>query len=82
MRLGLSFAMMLAAVKVAAAEPPLTIDKLLGDGWEIAGFASGYDNRTSLILFRHKDKNALVQCGILFDVTRNPHTIINCYELH
>ena len=82
MRLGLSFAMMLAAVKVAAASPPLTIDKLLGDGWEIAGFASGYDNRTSLILFRHKDKNALVQCGILFDVTRNPHTIINCYELH
>jgi hypothetical protein len=82
MRLGLSFAMMLAAVKVAAAEPPLTIDKLLAEGWEIAGFASGYDNRTSLILFRHKDKNALVQCGILFDVTRNPHTIINCYELH
>ena len=63
------------------AEPPLTIEKLLGDGWEIAGFASGYDNRTSLILFRHKDRNDLVQCGVLFDVTRNPHTIVNCYEL-
>ena len=25
--------------------------------------------------------NALVQCGVLFDVTRNPHTLINCYEL-
>ena len=34
----------------AAAEPPLTIEKLLADGWEIAGYASGYDNRTSLIL--------------------------------
>ncbi len=81
MRIALTFATILAAAQVAAAEPPLTIDKLLADGWEIAGYASGYDNRTSLILFRHKDRNELVQCGILFDVTRNPHTIINCYEL-
>jgi hypothetical protein len=81
MRIALTFATILAAAQVAAAEPPLTIDKLLADGWEIAGYASGYDNRTSLILFRHKDRNDLVQCGILFDVTRNPHTIINCYEL-
>ena len=81
MRIALTFATILAAAQVAAAEPPLTIDKLLADGWEIAGYASGYDNRTSLILFRHKDRNDLVQCGILFDVTRNPRTIINCYEL-
>jgi len=81
MRIALTFATILAAAQVAAAEPPLTIDKILADGWEIAGYASGYDNRTSLILFRHKDRNDLVQCGILFDVTRNPHTIINCYEL-
>jgi len=38
---------------LAAAETPLTIDQLLAQGWEIAGYASGYDNRTSLILFRH-----------------------------
>jgi hypothetical protein len=82
MRVGLSFAVILAAGGFAAAEPPLTIERLLADGWEIAGYASGYDNRTSLILFRHSGQNALVQCGILFDVTRNPHTIINCYELH
>jgi hypothetical protein len=25
--------------------------------------------------------NALVQCGVLYDVTRNPRTILNCYEL-
>jgi hypothetical protein len=25
--------------------------------------------------------NALVQCGVLYDVTRSPRTIVNCYEL-
>ncbi len=82
MRVFLGLAALLAPALVAAAEPPLTIERLLADGWEIAGFASGYDNRSSLILFRHKDRNALVQCGVLYDVTRNPRTIVNCYELH
>jgi hypothetical protein len=82
MRSGLCFAMMLAASSFAAAEQaPLTIDQLLAQGWEIAGYASGYDNRTSLMLFRHPGINALVQCGVLYDVTRNPRTIVNCYEL-
>ena len=67
---------------VSAAEAPLTIEQLIAQGWEIAGFASGYDNRTSLMLFRHAGVNALVQCGVLYDVTRSPRTIINCYELH
>jgi hypothetical protein len=70
-----------AASSLAATETPLTIDQLLAQGWEIAGYASGYDNRTSLILFRHPGVNALVQCGILYDVTRNPRTLVNCYEL-
>jgi hypothetical protein len=52
-----------------------------GGGWEIAGHASGDDSRTSLILFRHPGVDALVQCGVLFDVTRSPRTLINCYEL-
>jgi hypothetical protein len=82
MRSGLCFAMTLAASSFAAAEQaPLTIDQLLAQGWEIAGYASGYDNRTSLMLFRHPGINALVQCGVLYDVTRNPRTIVNCYEL-
>jgi hypothetical protein len=82
MRSGLCLAMMLTASGVAAAEaPPLSVEQLLGQGWEIAGYASGYDNRTSLILFRHPGVNALVQCGVLYDVTRNPRTILNCYEL-
>jgi hypothetical protein len=81
MRSGLCLATILAASVVVAADTPLTIGQLLAQGWEIAGYASGYDNRTSLMLFRHQGVNALVQCGILYDVTRNPRTIINCYEL-
>jgi hypothetical protein len=81
MRSGVLFAAMLAASSVAADEPPLTIGQLLGQGWEIAGYASGYDNRTSLILFRKPGINALVQCSALYDVTRSPRTIVNCYEL-
>jgi hypothetical protein len=69
---------MLAASALAAAETPLTINQLLAQGWEIAGYASGYDNRTSLILFHHPGVNTLVQCGILYDVTRNPRTVVNC----
>ena len=84
MRAAFSFAMILAAVRVAAAaeSPPLSIGELLAQGWEIAGYASGYDNRSTLILFRHKDKNYLVQCSTLYDVTRSPRVTVNCYELH
>jgi hypothetical protein len=71
----------MAGSSLAAAETPLTIEQLLAQGWEIAGYASGYDNRTSLILFRHSGENKLVQCGILYDVTRTPRTVVNCYEL-
>jgi hypothetical protein len=82
MRIGFGLAVAICAFGAAvAAEPPLTIEGLIAQGWELAGYASGYDNRTSLLLFRHSGVNALVQCGVLFDVTRNPHTLINCYEL-
>jgi hypothetical protein len=74
-------ATVLAMTSGLAADTPLTIEQLLAHGWEIAGYASGYDNRTSLILFRHPGENKLVQCGILYDVTRNPRTVVNCYEL-
>jgi len=82
MRVGPVLAVFVAASAAIAAEPPpQSIERLLADGWEIAGYASGYDNRTSLLLFRHPGVDALAQCGVLFDVTRNPHTIVNCYEL-
>jgi len=82
MRSGLFFATTLMTSSVLAAEqPPLTLDQLLAQGWEIAGYASGYDNRTSLILFRKPGVNALIQCSALYDVSRNPRTVVNCYEL-
>ena len=55
MRSGLLLALMLAASSSAASDTPLTIDQLLAQGWEIAGYASGYDNRTSLILFATRE---------------------------
>ena len=39
MRSGLFLAMMLAS-SLAAAETPVTIEQLLAQGWEIAGYAS------------------------------------------
>jgi hypothetical protein len=82
MRLALGFVALLAASFSAAADAPTTIAELLAQGWEIAGYASGYDNRTSLILFRHAGTNTLVQCGVLYDVMRTPRTLVNCYDLH
>jgi hypothetical protein len=44
------------------------VDRVLGEGeWRLG-------TRTSLILFRHSGVNVLVQCGILYDVTRAPRT--------
>ncbi len=65
-----------------AAETPLTIEHLLNEGWEIAGYAGTLDNRSALILFRNKDRKYLVQCSTLYDVTRSPRITLNCYELH
>ena len=83
MRAAFSFAMILAAVRVAAAaEPPLTIERT-------AGARVGDRRLRQRLRQSHvadpvppQDKNALVQCGVLYDVTRSPRTIVNCYELH
>ena len=65
-----------------AAEAPITIERLLTEGWEIAGYAGTLDNRSALILFHNKDKRYLVQCSTLYDVTRTSRITLNCYELH
>jgi hypothetical protein len=70
-----------ACSRLAAAEPP-TIERLLDQGWDLAGYVGTSDNRSSLMLFRHKDKKYLVQCSVLYDATRGPRPMINCYELH
>lgn len=64
----------------AAAQSNVTIEKLLTDGWEIAGYVSAWENR-SLILFKHKDHKYLVQCSILIDVMRTPRQVTYCYEI-
>jgi len=73
---------LLTGVATAEAQSPITVEKLLEDGWEIAGYAGTFDNRSSMLLLRHKDKHYLVQCSILYDVTRSPRLITNCYEVH
>jgi len=64
----------------AAAQQALTIEKLLDEGWEIAGYIAAFENRT-LILFKHKDRKYLVQCSVLTDVMRSPRVVTYCYEL-
>jgi hypothetical protein len=59
---------------------PFTIEMLLADGWEVAGYIAAWENR-SLILFKHKEHRALVQCSVLVDVMRNPRVVTTCYEL-
>jgi hypothetical protein len=63
-----------------AQQPALTIEKLLGEGWEVAGYIAAWENR-SLILFKHREHKHLVQCSVLIDVLRNPRTVTACYEL-
>jgi hypothetical protein len=75
--LALSF---VAEARPAFSQTPQTIEKLLQDGWEVAGYVAAWENRT-LILFRHKDRPFLVQCSVLVDVQRNPRTVVACYEL-
>jgi hypothetical protein len=62
------------------AQQPLTIERLIADGWELVGYVSAWENR-SLILFKHRDRKYLVQCSVLIDVTRAQTVVINCYEL-
>jgi hypothetical protein len=71
---------LLAFAPAAAQQSSITIEKLLADGWEVAGYISAWENR-SLILFKHKEHKHLVQCSVLLDVMRNPRVVTYCYEL-
>jgi hypothetical protein len=77
---GAGLAVLLLAGQAAPQSPP-TIEKLLADGWEVAGYVAAWENR-SLILFKNKNQSYLVQCSILIDVMRNPRQVVYCYELH
>lgn len=64
----------------ARADDIVSVEGLLKDGWEIAGYASNFEGR-SLILFKHKEKPYLAQCSVLYDVTRTNRVVTNCYEV-
>ena len=76
----LALALGAGCAREASAQSSISIENLLTDGWEIAGYVSAWENR-SLILFKHKDHKYLVQCSILIDVLRNPRQVIYCYEI-
>jgi len=74
-----------ASLNPATAQTPtpstITIEQLLTDGWEIAGYgALSFEGRT-FVLFKHKDHRYLVQCSILYDVLRTKRVVTNCYEV-
>jgi hypothetical protein len=84
MRLRLALALgSFVAVPTVAAESasPITVTQLLADGWEIAGYSGLPFEGRSLVLFKHKDRQYLVQCSILYDVQRAKRVAVNCYEV-
>jgi hypothetical protein len=58
-----------------------TVEQLLKSGWQIAGYASNSDSRSTFILFKNPAENYLVQCLAGYDVTRSPRVFENCYRL-
>jgi hypothetical protein len=71
----------LTSVATGEQSPPITVSQLLADGWEIAGYSGLPFEGRSLVLFKHKDRQYLVQCSILYDVTRTKRVAVNCYEV-
>jgi hypothetical protein len=45
-----------AAGKRASRTDAVTIEQLMQDNWEVAGYVAAFENR-SLILFKHQDRN-------------------------
>jgi predicted metal-binding membrane protein len=77
-------AVLLPVVASVAAEAqqqePIRIEKLVAEGWDVAGYVAAWENR-SLILFKHREHHYLVQCSVLIDVMRNPRVATYCYEI-
>lgn len=70
-----------AYAEPAVDEPAGSIEQLLETGWEVAGYASNADNRSTFILFKNSAQPYLVQCLTGYDVTRTPRVFQNCYRL-
>ena len=78
-------ALLLAAPAVAATDENIgiSIETLLKDGWQIAGYAASnqFAVESAMILLRHEGESYLVQCRGSFDVTRSPSVTSHCYKL-
>ncbi len=62
-------------------EHAITVEQLLKSGWQIAGYASNSDSRSTFILFKNPGQTYLVQCLTGYDVTREHRVFQNCYRL-
>jgi hypothetical protein len=69
----------------AQTSPQITVEHLITDGWEIAGYTASSALSVSFILFKHKDHHFLMQCSVLYDATRSQRVaervVTNCYEV-
>ena len=90
-RVGL-LALAMAVLPLAGTVPGLTqapesderpsMESLLKEGWQIAGYTGADDGYSAFILLRHPNQNHLVQCRAGYDVTREKRVQTNCYKLH
>jgi hypothetical protein len=78
-------ALLLATPAVAATDENIgiSIETLLKNGWQIAGYAAAnqFAVESAMILLRNADQSYLVQCRASFDVTRSPSVNSHCYKL-
>jgi hypothetical protein len=70
-----------ASPLAAQDEEKIAIEDLLKAGWQIAGYTSAVDDRSTFLLLRHPSELYLVQCRSGYDVTRKPRVYSNCYKL-
>jgi hypothetical protein len=72
-----------AAPAVAATDENISIETLLKDGWQIAGYAAANQSavESAMIVLRNADQSYLVQCRSSYDVTRSPSVNSHCYKL-
>ena len=79
-------ALLLVAPAVAATDENIgiSIETLLKDGWQVAGYAAANQSafESAMILLRQADQSYLVQCRASYDVTRSPSVTSHCYKLH
>jgi hypothetical protein len=59
----------------------VSVESLLKEGWQIAGYSGTADGWSAFILFRHPSEPHLVQCRAGYDVTREKRVQTNCYRL-